>query len=450
MKPVCLVASGCYVCFTMGFTEKLLCLFAIFAVANAGGPTLVLLDKLAIKETHSIFFKTLQDSGYALTFKIADDASLQLSKYGEYLYEHLIIFAPSVEEFGGALSVEAVTDFIDGGGNVLVAGSSQSGDALHELASESGFEIDEEGSAVIDHLNYDVSDNGYHTKIVAEPSNLIDAPVIVGGKDVPPLLYKGTGLIADTENPLILHLLTASSSAYSYNPQNPIKEYPHAVGKNTLLIAALQARNNARVVFSGSLYFFSNEAFTSPIQKAQGGQRFERSGNEMVATAIARWVFKENGVIRVSGVHHRRVGESQPPAAYTIMDDVVYSIDVQKLMADTWVPYETNDLQLEFVRIDPFVRMTMKPVGNGRYEARFKIPDVYGVYQFKVDYTRIGLTHLYSTTQVSVRPLQHTQYERFIPSAFPYYVSAFSMMGGVFLFSLVFLHYKEDAKSKSE
>lgn len=170
------------------------------------------------------------------------------------------------------MSIGAISDFIDGGGNVLVAGSSQSGDALNELAPECGFEIDEEGSAVIDHLNYDKSDNGYHTKIVADPANLIDAPVIVGGKDVPPLLYQGTGLIADAENPLILHLLTASSSAYSYNPQNPIKEYPHAVGKNTLLIAALQARNNARVVFSGSLYFFSDEAFTSSIQKAQGKQ----------------------------------------------------------------------------------------------------------------------------------------------------------------------------------
>ncbi|XP_076168049.1 dolichyl-diphosphooligosaccharide--protein glycosyltransferase 48 kDa subunit-like [Ptiloglossa arizonensis] len=435
---------------TMRFTDKFLYIFAIFGIANAGAPTLVLLDNLAIKETHSIFFKTLQNSGYTLTYKLADDANLQLSKYGEYLYKHLIIFAPSVEEFGGALNVKAITDFIDGGGNVLVAGSHQSGDALHELASECGFEIDEEGSAVIDHLNYDVSDNGFHTKIVADSSNLIDAPVIVGNKNVQPLLYQGIGLTADTDNPLILRLLTASSSAYSYNPHNPIKDYPHAVGKNTLLIAALQARNNARVVFSGSLYFFSDEAFTNPIRKVQSGQKYEKSGNEIVATAIARWVFKENGVIRVSSVHHHRFGESEPPAAYTIMDDVVYSIEVQKLSGDKWVPYETNDLQLEFVRIDPFVRMTMKPVGNGRYEARFKIPDVYGVYQFKVDYTRIGLTHLYSTTQVSVRPLQHTQYERFIPSAFPYYVSAFSMMSGVFLFSFVFLHYKEDMKPKSE
>lgn len=116
-----------------------------------------------------------------------------------------------------------------------------------------------------------------------------------------------------------------------------------------------------------------------------------------------------------------------------------------------WKPFTADDIQLEFVRIDPFVRTTLKRKPNGVYEARFKIPDVYGVYQFKVDYDRVGYTRLYSTTQVSVRPLQHTQYERFIPSAYPYYVSAFSMMTGLFLFSFVFLHYKEEgAKSKKE
>ncbi|XP_043268270.1 dolichyl-diphosphooligosaccharide--protein glycosyltransferase 48 kDa subunit [Venturia canescens] len=434
----------------MALANIFLCFLCIFTVASAGGPTLVLLDNLAIKETHSIFFKSLQDRNYFLTFKLADDANLVLSKYGEFLYKHLIIFAPGVEEFGGALNVKAITDFIDGGGNVLITGSSQIGEVLRELATECGFECDEEGTSVIDHMAYDSSDAGHHTTIVADPSNLIDAPVIVGDKNVAPLLYRGTGLIADSDNPLVLRLLTASSTAYSYNPDLPVKEYPHAVGKNTLLIAALQARNNARVLFSGSLYFFSDEAFTSPVQKTQGGRRYEKSGNEEVAKSIAQWTFKENGVIRVSSVHHHRIGEPQPPAAYTIMDDVLYTIEVEKLFGGKWVPYEANDLQLEFVRIDPFVRMTMKHVGNGRYEAKFKIPDVYGVYQFKVDYTRIGLTHLYSSTQVSVRPVQHTQYERFIPSAYPYYVSAFSMMGGVFLFSLVFLHYKENTKSKSE
>lgn len=417
---------------------------------SAGGETLVLLDNLAIRETHSMFFKSLQERGYSLTFKSADDASLVLSKYGEFLYQHLIIFAPSVEEFGGSLSVETITEFIDGGGNVLVAGSSNSGDVLRELASEVGFEVDEEGASVIDHLNYDVNDLGKHTLIVAEPTNLIQAPVITGTSAVPLLLYQGTGLVADRDNPLVLQILSAHSSAYSYVPDEPIKEYPHAVGRNTLLIAALQARNNARVVFSGSLYFFSDEAFTSPVQKALGGKRYDVSGNQPVATALSQWVFKEHGVLRVKSVSHHRPGEKAPPQAYTIMETVVYTIEIEKLQKGTWVPYDADDVQLEFVRIDPFVRTKLNRKEGGKYEARFKIPDVYGVYQFKVDYNRVGYTHLFSTTQVSVRPLQHTEYERFIPSAYPYYVSAFSMMAGVFLFSIVFLHYKDDTKNKSD
>lgn len=50
-------------------------------------------------------------------------------------------------------------------------------------------------------------------------------------------------------------------------------QYPHAVGKNTLLIAGLQARNNARVVFSGSLDFFSDAFFNSAVQKAAPGSK---------------------------------------------------------------------------------------------------------------------------------------------------------------------------------
>ena len=87
---------------------------------------------------------------------------------------------------------------------------------------------------------------------------------------------------------------------------------------------------------------------------------------------------------------------------------------------------------------------------KGHFEGKFKVPDVYGVFQFKVDYVRQGLTRLYSTTQFSVRPLRHNQYERFIQSAYPYYASSFSMMLGVFVFSIVFLHFKEETKSKAE
>jgi len=138
-----------------------------------------------------------------------------------------------------------------------------------------------------------------------------------------------------------------------FTPNEYLFQYPHAVGKNTVLIAALQARNNARVVFSGSLYFFSDAAFTSPVQKAsvssfvslfsyscelryrldfnftrfhfQDKKKYDVSGNEQVATAISKWVFHESGVLRVSSIAHHKAGEKEAPASYTIMEDVVSS-----------------------------------------------------------------------------------------------------------------------------
>lgn len=424
-------------------------LLTSFYSVYCNGQTLVLLDNLAIRETHSMFFKGLQDRGLQLTFKTADDPGLTLMKYGEYLFQHLIIFSPSVEEFGGNLNVQAITDFIDAGGNVLVGASSNVGDLIRELANECGFEIDEENSAVIDHLNYDIEDDGKHTLIVADPKNLIDAPTIIGSKNIPPILFKGVGIISDQENDLILEVLSASSTAYCYIPDNDVSEYPHAVGKNTLFISALQARNNARVMFSGSLDFFSDHFFQSSVQKVHGGQKYEKSGNEPLAKALTQWVFKETGVLRAGNITHHKKGESVAPEAYTILDEVVYSIEVEILKDGVWVPFETSDLQLEFVRIDPFVRTSLKRIGK-KYVAEFKLPDVYGVYKFKVDYNRMGYTHLFETTQVSVRPLQHTQYERFIPSAYPYYISSFSMMFGVFIFSFVFLYHKDQIKDKAE
>uniref|UniRef100_A0A8C7UQL4 Dolichyl-diphosphooligosaccharide--protein glycosyltransferase 48 kDa subunit n=2 Tax=Oncorhynchus mykiss TaxID=8022 RepID=A0A8C7UQL4_ONCMY len=416
-------------------------------MALADGKTLVLLDNLNIRDTHSIFFRSLADRGFDLSFKTADDPSLSLIKYGQFLYDHLIIFSPSVEDFGGNINVETITSFIDGGGNVLVAAGSDIGDPLRELGSECGIEFDEEKTAVIDHHHYDVSDPGEHTLIVADPENLLKAPTIVGNPSDKPILFKGVGMVADPDNPLVLDILTGSSTSYSYFPDRPISQYPHAVGKNTLLIAGLQARNNARVVFSGSLYFFSDAFFNSAVQKATpGSQRYAQTGNMELAEALSQWVFKEAGVLRVGAVTHHPVGESTPPAAYTITDLVEYSVVIEKLSKGSWVPFDGKDIQLEFVRIDPFVRTYLKKNGD-KYSVQFKLPDVYGVFQFKVDYNRLGYTHLYSSTQVSVRPLQHTQYDRFIPSAFPYYASVFSMMGGLFVFSIVFLHMKEKEKS---
>lgn len=42
------------------------------------------------------------------------------------------------------------------------------GDLIRELANECGFEIDEEGTYVIDHLNYDIEDDGKVKSLFSE------------------------------------------------------------------------------------------------------------------------------------------------------------------------------------------------------------------------------------------------------------------------------------------
>jgi len=277
---------------------------------------------------------------------------------------------------------------------------------------------------------------------------MIDAPMIVGDRrKIGQILFKGIALVSDKTNHLRLEILSAATTAYSFNVDTKVEEYPNAIGRSTLLIGALQARNNARIMFCGSLALFSDDFINAHVNAVGAKSKSSTSGNLALITELSKWVLKEKGVLRVKSVSHHKVGEKQSPRDYTIMDMVDYAISIEELSDSQWRPYKASDVQLEFVRIDPFVRVTLTP-SDGTFKSRFKVPDVYGVFKFLVDYRRVGYTHLHSMTQVSVRPLEHTQYERYIRSAFPYYASSFSMMFGVVVFAFVFLHFRETAAAK--
>ena len=51
--------------------------------------------------------------------------------------------------------------------------------------------------------------------------------------------------------------------------------------------------------------------------------RADKSGNEALSLSLTQWVFKEKGVLRVGAVKHNKVGEINPPPAYTVFDMVV-------------------------------------------------------------------------------------------------------------------------------
>jgi len=417
------------------------------AAPPSGKRVLAILENSSIRQTHSIFFSQLQARGYTIDFFTAEDRTVVFRKYGEWKYDNLILFAPSAEDLSG-ISPETVLEFIDDGHNVIIAADNTVADPIREIASECNVEFDEEGAFAIDHLNFDQSDfDGDHTLIVSD-SFMSNVPIILGKEATQtPVLFRGIGQDIEEDSALLFSVLSGSSSAYSHTLNDAVKDV-HVAGRKTSLVTAMQARNNARIIFSGSLDLFSDELFNAPVQKysADGkSKRYEKSGNEKFTLQLTQWAFQERGVLRARDVDHHRVGEKIAPATYTIKDKLEYSVIIEEWSADknSWVPFLADDVQLEYIMLDPYVRTKLQHDSKGKYSTTFILPDVYGVFTFKVEYIRKGYGFLTTSIKTPVRPFRHNEYERFIPSAYPYYASAFSMLAGLFVFSWFFLYHRE-------
>jgi oligosaccharyltransferase complex subunit beta len=58
---------------------------------------LVLLDDWNIKDTHSAYFSYLQSQDFELVYRMADSSHLKIEKYGEFLYDLVVLACPSVD-----------------------------------------------------------------------------------------------------------------------------------------------------------------------------------------------------------------------------------------------------------------------------------------------------------------------------------------------------------------
>lgn len=404
---------------------------------------LILLDDFAVKSSHSLFFGSLKSRGFQLDFKLAEDPNIGLQRYGQYLYDALVLFCPSVERFGGSLDVASIVDFVDSGHDLIVAADSNASDLIREISTECGVDFDEDAAAmVIDHTSYAVSNtDGDHTLIASD--DFIKSDVILGSKRIEaPVLFQGIGHSVNPANSLVLKVLAASPSAYSANPQSKLSSPPSLTGSAISLVSVVQARNNARILITGSLGMFSNRFFRSGVQKAGSSTKHQKSGNEQFLTELSKWVFHERGHLKAVNVKHHKAGESDEPAMYRINDELEYSVEIYEWSGTHWEPYVANDVQVQFYMMSPYVLKTLSADKKGLYSTAFKVPDVYGVFQFKVEYQRLGYTSLSLSKQIPVRPYRHNEYERFIPAAYPYYGAAFSMMAGFFIFTVVHLYSK--------
>ena len=283
-------------------------------------------------------------------------------------------------------------------------------------------------------------------------------------------MYQGIGHATDEKSILTVKVLRGNPSSYSANPSKAIDDYPENAGADTLLVTAVQARNNARVVFSGSTDMFSNAFY-----KATVGTTGARVGNQAFCEELTKWAFGEAGVLRFRDIKHHKLDGSPPDVilhekerpdlpmslypdpeitrnslVYRIKEQIVYSMIVEHYHEGRWQPFSTDDMQMEFVMLDPHVRKTMTTdPKTGLFVASFIAPDNYGIFKFRVLYRRPGFSVLHAETQVSIRPFKHNEYERFISSAHPYYASALSAMVAFFVFSAAFLFTAHEPKKQN-
>jgi len=433
------------------------CVSLISAKSSSGDRILVLYDAdTPVQNTHSIFFEDLRARGYTITFKDAADNNLSLETFGEWLYDHIVVFSAAASSFGGSVEKGALVDWLDQGRNLLVAASTRIEEAVQLLAHETGVYFASKKSFVVDHVHHDNADEGDHTLIVSSAFAKNANIILPHTSEYGAILFRGIAQKLDNEeNSLLYPLVNAAGSAYSaanvHDKLVDARNAPHSVGSQTALLSAFQGRNNGRAVFCGSLEFFSDKLFQSAVQSADGSSKHARSGNRQLAADVSAWAFKESGVLRTGHPLHHLRGQTTPPKYYRINDSLEYSVRIEQWnpkKAD-WEPFKASDVQLEFVRLDPHVRLNLKHDSKGLYHARFTVPDVYGIFTFKVEYERLGYTFLRLRDQAPVRPYRHDEYERFIVAAYPYYAGALSMLAGVVVFSLVFL-FSGDPKDKRE
>ena len=373
------------------------------------------------------------------------------------------MFATSDDKFS-PIALGEILDFINDGGNLILATNDRISEEIRLFAAAVGAEFEESSRNVMDHFSYESTldvDFGMQHEVIL--THDITRSIVYGGDSsgsASPILYRGVGHVVDDENILAVSILRGNPSTYSVTSLTSNSVAPVNTGANSLLVTGMQARNNARLLISGSVDMFSNTFF-----QAKYNLTGMKVGNEYFCSEIVKWTFRQKGVLRFRDIEHHKSDGTPPDVilhekerpdlptslypdpeitrnslVYRIKDQIVYSIVVDEYTSGEWKPYVTNDMQLEFVMLDPYVRKTMvcDPT-SGRYTVSFTAPDDYGVFKFRVHYRRPGYTVIHAETQISIRPYKHDEYDRFIIAAFPYYSSSFSMMMSFFLFSVLFL-----------
>ncbi|KUI54217.1 Dolichyl-diphosphooligosaccharide--protein glycosyltransferase subunit wbp1 [Cytospora mali] len=414
------------------------------AASSTGSRLLSIWEDVEDQKLYSKFIGDLEKRGYKISHATPKQEDLKLDHLGQRTYDHVLIFPTKAKGLGPNLTAKLLLDFLDAGGNIMLALSATQPvpTALNALLLELDIQIPAERTGlVVDHFNYDADSAADLHDVVLVPTPDSYRP---GTKN-----YFGSGGKADLlavpravghtlgNGALLAPILKAPRTAYLYNPkeQAEVVDDVFAAGAQLSLVSAFQALNSARFTVVSSAEMFQDKWFDAKVKRPSDKEAV-KAWNEQFARRLTGWTFQEIGHLRVNYVEHHLAEEGplaniSNPELYRINNNVTYEISISEWVWDKWFAFkvpEGDELQLEFSMLSPLHRLQLKNVKSasteteGVYRVTFTVPDQHGVFNFLTNYKRPFLSNIEEKRAVTVRHMAHDEYpfSYEISAAWPY------------------------------
>lgn len=397
------------------------------------GRTLVITEDKANSAKYQSFLNRLENEGYKLEVRNVRDESIELIQFDELEYDNLVVFPTKVKALGPKLTAKRLLQYFNKGGNVLAVTNPDSvPESIREFACELGINISPKGYKLIDHF---VGKGDKHDEIVVNDESRFPTPHVAKAQS---LKYSGGGAYLGNGE-MLLPIVTAPRTSFVYDTRDdsPVVSTPWVSGTQTALVAGLQGRNNARFLWSGS------------------DNMFIESDTADLVDGLAKWVFYERGVVKSTFVeHHLKDSKVLNEKLYKVSENLTYSVGLAEWDGEKFKGYEADDIQLEFVMLDPYYRLTLERDDTRSndsqtvYTRTFKIPDQYGMFTFRLNYERPGLSNVRETQVVTIRHIANDEWPRSwqITNSWVYLTSAVSVVAAWLVFVVLYLYSGEDKK----
>lgn len=392
------------------------------------------------------YLDTLRHHGHQLdvhTIK-SEDWALHDPSSGLSQYSQLILLPSRIKSLGARLSSAKLMGFFEAGGSILAVTNERSApESLRQFAAELDIHISPRGYKIAD--NFDAQFRKYgtvHADLVASALSTPLSPMSIE--------FQGSAAYLGN-NPLAFALYQGSDTCYVYDARD--QDEP-SVSSDALWASGSQ------VVFGAAL-----ESRSSHSRFLWMGSDAEFIKKSPVAEHLSSWVLQEKNILRIDSVTHYKISDTSAteieinPEVYKVGDTARYEITVQEWVDNNkWRGYDANDLQLEFVMLDPYYRLNLvKDTAKSSpeysvYYTEFKVPDQHGMFTFRMEYARPGYTVLESSQVVTVRHTANDEWPRSweITNSWVYLTSAVCTVVSFAVFVVLYIYSGSGSPSEAK